>query len=174
MKKILFTLWMLGFFNTSMFGKIILPSVFSDNMVLQQNSIVAIWAWSDPCETIKIVTGWNTKDTVKVKADNTSAWKTTISTNGSGGGKSTSLDPLPPRRFKRKNEWGTGVGIAGISTNYHTPHKTTFFALIRALIANSRIRENTGTGLKFLNLTMEGKLLLHSLNDRLLLERVKR
>jgi hypothetical protein len=31
-------------------------------------------------------------------------------------GKSTSLDPLPPRRFKRKNEWGTGVGIAGIST----------------------------------------------------------
>ena len=30
-------------------------------------------------------------------------------------GKSTSLDPLPPRRFKRKNEWGMGVGIAGIS-----------------------------------------------------------
>lgn len=85
MKKILFTLWMLGFFNTSMFGKIILPSVFSDNMVLQQNSNVAIWGWSDPCETIKIVPGWNTKDTVKVKADNTSAWKTTISTNGSGG-----------------------------------------------------------------------------------------
>ena len=31
-------------------------------------------------------------------------------------GKSTSLDPLPPRRFKRKNEWGMGVGIAGISS----------------------------------------------------------
>ena len=58
--------------------------------------------------------------------------------------------------------------------NYHTPHKTTFFALIRALIANSSIRENTGTGLKFLKLTMEGKLLLHSLNDRLLLEKAKR
>ena len=85
MKKISFTLWMLVVFNTSMFGKIILPSVFSDNMVLQQNSNVAIWGWSDPCEIIKIVLGWDTKDTVKVKANNTSAWKTTIHTNSAGG-----------------------------------------------------------------------------------------
>ena len=30
--------------------------------------------------------------------------------------KFTSLAPLPPQRFKRKNEWGMGVGIAGISS----------------------------------------------------------
>ena len=85
MKHIFLTLLILSVFSSTMFGKIILPSVFSDNMVLQQNSEVAIWGWSDPGETVQIVTSWNSKDTVKVKADNTSAWKTTIKTIGAGG-----------------------------------------------------------------------------------------
>ncbi|MDP3644229.1 MAG: sialate O-acetylesterase [Bacteroidota bacterium] len=85
MKHILSTFIILLAFTTSMFGKIILPSVFSDNMVLQQNTDVAIWGWSDPGETVKIVASWNSKDTVKVKADNTSAWKTTIKTIAAGG-----------------------------------------------------------------------------------------
>lgn len=70
-------------YNT--FGKVVLPSVFSDNMVLQQRSEVAIWGWSDPGESIRIVCSWNTTDTVKVKADNTAAWKTTIKTAEAGG-----------------------------------------------------------------------------------------
>lgn len=77
---ILFTL-----FTVSSSAKIILPSVFSDNMVLQQNSEVAIWGWSNPGETLKIVAGWNSKDTVKVKADNLSKWKTFIKTGKAGG-----------------------------------------------------------------------------------------
>jgi sialate O-acetylesterase len=85
MKRILIILFVLFAFNTNMFAKIILPSVFADNMVLQQNSEVAIWGWSDPGETVKIVTSWNSKDTVKVKADNFSAWKTTIKTTNAGG-----------------------------------------------------------------------------------------
>ncbi|MBA4410486.1 MAG: sialate O-acetylesterase [Odoribacter sp.] len=85
MKHILSTFIILLAFTTSMFGKIILPSVFADNMVLQQNTDVAIWGWSDPGETVKIVASWNSKDTVKVKADNTSAWKTTIKTIAAGG-----------------------------------------------------------------------------------------
>ena len=67
------------------FGKITLPSVFSDNMVLQQNAQVAIWGWSDPGETVKIITSWNTKDTIKVKADNSSKWSTVVKTLGAGG-----------------------------------------------------------------------------------------
>ena len=85
MKKILLALTIMFIFSTNMFAKIILPSVFTDNMVLQQNSDVAIWGWSDPGETVKIVTSWNSKDTVKVKADNAAAWKTTIRTIGAGG-----------------------------------------------------------------------------------------
>lgn len=85
MKKLLFTILILFAFTTTMFAKITLPSVFADNMVLQQNSEVAIWGWSDAAETVKIVASWNSSDTVKVKADNTSAWKTTIKTIGAGG-----------------------------------------------------------------------------------------
>ena len=72
-------------FPICMFGKIILPSVFSDNMVLQQNSQVAIWGWSDPGETVKIIASWNLNDTIKVKSNNSSGWSTSIKTIGAGG-----------------------------------------------------------------------------------------
>jgi len=85
MKKFFFTLLILFAFGSNIFAKIILPSVFADNMVLQQNSDVAIWGWSDPGETVKIVTGWNTKDTVKVKANSSSKWLATIKTIAAGG-----------------------------------------------------------------------------------------
>jgi sialate O-acetylesterase len=85
MKKLLFILLILFAISTSISAKIILPSVFADNMVLQQKSNVAIWGWSDPGETVKIVASWNSKDTVKVKADNTSKWTTTIQAIGASG-----------------------------------------------------------------------------------------
>lgn len=84
MKRIVIICLVLSLFSINMYGKIILPSLFADNMVLQQNSTVAIWGWSDPGETIKIVTSWN-KDTVKIKADNSSKWSTTLKTIGAGG-----------------------------------------------------------------------------------------
>lgn len=85
MKKLVLTLLILFSFTSAMFAKIILPAVFSDNMVLQQKSNVAIWGWADPAETVKIVASWNSKDTIKVKADNTSAWKTSLATTSAGG-----------------------------------------------------------------------------------------
>ena len=70
-------------------------------MVLQQNSDVAIWGWSDPAETVRIVAGWNSKDTIKVKADNTSAWETTLKTIGAGG--PYSIQILGSSRLELKN-----------------------------------------------------------------------
>ena len=84
MKRTLIIILVLSFFSINMYGRIILPSVFADNMVLQQNSEVAIWGWSDPGETIRIIASWN-KDTVKVKADNSSKWTTSIKTIAAGG-----------------------------------------------------------------------------------------
>ena len=85
MKRILIILFVLFAFNTNMFAKITLPSVIASNMVLQQNSNVIIWGWSDAGETVKIVASWNNKDTIRAKADNTSKWSTTIKTIGAGG-----------------------------------------------------------------------------------------
>ncbi len=101
MKRILIILFVLFAFSTNMFAKIILPSVFADNMVLQQNSEVAIWGWSDPGETVKIVTSWNINDTIKAKADNSSEWKTNIQTIGAGG--PYSIQILGNGKFELKN-----------------------------------------------------------------------
>lgn len=49
----------LSILSINLYGKITLPSIFADNMVLQQNSEVAIWGWSEPGETLRIVPGWN-------------------------------------------------------------------------------------------------------------------
>ena len=85
MKQTLFIILIISVFNTTVFGKVMLPSVFSDNMVLQQNSRVTIWGWSNPSETVKIVASWNKNDTILVKANNNSYWKTSIQTSGAGG-----------------------------------------------------------------------------------------
>jgi sialate O-acetylesterase len=85
MKKIVLILLVFSAFSLHSFGKIVLPSVFADNMVLQQKSDVAIWGGSLASENIKIVCSWASSDTVKVRANNWGEWKTTLKTVGAGG-----------------------------------------------------------------------------------------
>lgn len=85
MKKVALVLLIFSVFSIHSFAKVILPSVFADNMVLQQNSGVAIWGGSLASENIKIVCSWNSSDTVKVRANNWGEWKTTLKTVGAGG-----------------------------------------------------------------------------------------
>ena len=61
-----------------------LPAIFSDHMVLQQNSEVKIWGWGNPLEEITITTSWNNKS-VKVKTDNQANWSSKITTPEAGG-----------------------------------------------------------------------------------------
>lgn len=85
MKNRLILFLILSAFSNQSFGEITLPSAFGDNMVLQQNSEVAIWGWSEPGETLKLVTSWNIRDTISVKANNYAKWKTKIKTSSAGG-----------------------------------------------------------------------------------------
>lgn len=59
-------------------GAVRLPSIFTDNMVLQQNSIVPIWGWSHPGEEITIITSWG--DSLLVRADNSAKWRAELNT----------------------------------------------------------------------------------------------
>jgi hypothetical protein len=68
-----------------LFTGIMLPSVFPDNMVLQQNSEVAIRGWENAGEQVKNVAGWKSSDTLKVQTDNTAKWKTTLKTDAASG-----------------------------------------------------------------------------------------
>lgn len=79
-----FLLAMLLFFVCDVFANVKLPSIFSDGMVLQQNSKVAVWGWAAPGEGITIDNSWSTK-TIKTKADASGKWKTLLQTPKAGG-----------------------------------------------------------------------------------------
>src|SRR5574340_1143716 len=66
------------------FGKIKLPAVIGNNMVLQQQSTVPLWGVAKTNAIVKIITSWNHK-VYKVQSDATGHWKLKISTPVAGG-----------------------------------------------------------------------------------------
>jgi len=49
-------------------AQVVLPSVFSDHMVLQRNAEVKIWGWGGRGSQVWILPGWS-KDTIKTTCD---------------------------------------------------------------------------------------------------------
>lgn len=65
-------------------AKVSLPVIFSDHMVLQRNSQVAVWGKADPGEHITVKGSWG-KEKVKTITDTKGEWKVKISTPEAGG-----------------------------------------------------------------------------------------
>lgn len=61
-----------------------LPSIFTDNMVLQQQAQAPVWGWAKPRATISVATSWNGK-TYESKADASGKWRTAVATPAAGG-----------------------------------------------------------------------------------------
>ena len=68
----------------STFANVILPSVFSDHMVLQQQSDVKIWGWANPNEAVVISPSW-TQTVYKTKTNKDAKWEIIIKTPNYGG-----------------------------------------------------------------------------------------
>lgn len=83
MKRILL-ICIVVFGATSSFAKVVLPPVFSDNMVLQQNTDAAIWGWTTPGRVVKVNASW-TKQTIKVTASSEGKFVARIPTCVAGG-----------------------------------------------------------------------------------------
>jgi sialate O-acetylesterase len=79
----------LTFYNTA-FANVTLPNVFSDHMVLQRNTEVAIWGWANPQEEVVITPSWNNQ-TYKIKASNQAKWEINIPSPKEGGPFSISI-----------------------------------------------------------------------------------
>ncbi|MCW3082295.1 sialate O-acetylesterase [Segetibacter sp.] len=71
-------------FVLSGFAEVRLPAVIADNMVLQQQSSVALWGWSNASEKIIVTTSWNNK-TDSVVASRDAKWKIMVQTPAAGG-----------------------------------------------------------------------------------------
>lgn len=82
MKKLLGLLLLL--ITTNMYGEIWLPSILSDNMVLQQQSDVTIWGWTTATsEEITVYGTWNNKK-ITTKAHQ-GVWTVQLPTPEAGG-----------------------------------------------------------------------------------------
>ena len=65
------------------YADIKLPAIFSDNMVLQQQSQVAIWGWAKPNANVQVTVSWN-KKTYAAKSDAKGNWRVKIETPTAG------------------------------------------------------------------------------------------
>lgn len=76
---------------TSMTAKVTLPKIFSDGMVMQQQSTANLWGTATGRHTVKITTSWNNK-TYTATADKEGKWKAGVLTPAAGGPYTITLD----------------------------------------------------------------------------------
>ncbi len=72
------------FSSQALYGEIKLPSIFGDNMVLQQQTDAAIWGTAAKNSTVKITTSWNRKS-YSTRTGSDGKWKQKVSTPVAGG-----------------------------------------------------------------------------------------
>ena len=65
-------------------AKVILPSIISDNMVLQQQTKVKLWGISGKKTDIEVSTSWNDR-VYKTKSDSEGKWELVVETGKVGG-----------------------------------------------------------------------------------------
>lgn len=83
-KNFIFNLWLLLVIPFVVEGKIQIPSIFSDNMVLQQNCDAALWGQAERGSTLTITTSWDHRSYTS-KVNNLGLWKINITTPTAGG-----------------------------------------------------------------------------------------
>ncbi len=82
--KILSIVCAVIFTSANLFAEIKLPAIFGNNMVLQQQTDVAVWGTADTNATIEVITSWNNK-TYTTKATDEGRWKLKVATPKAGG-----------------------------------------------------------------------------------------
>jgi len=86
MKKILLVVLINVFFGQLITAqnKLRLPSLISNNMVIQQSTPIEFWGWAEKNKNVQITVSWN--NAVKLtQSDKEGKWKTTLNTPSAGG-----------------------------------------------------------------------------------------
>lgn len=84
-KKIICSLILVSFLHmSSVWGKVVLPGIFSDDMVLQQKTNVPVWGKAKANATVKLNTSWDGKN-YSTKTDESGKWKIIVRTPEAGG-----------------------------------------------------------------------------------------
>ena len=70
--------------SADLFAEIKLPAIFGNNMVLQQQTDVAVWGTADKNSAVEVITSWNNKK-YSTKAEEDGHWKLKVATPKAGG-----------------------------------------------------------------------------------------
>jgi len=73
-------LFMLLLLSCVVVADVKLPAIFTNNMVLQQNTEVTIWGWAEKGEKIEVITGWDNK-IYTTEADKNAQWLLKVQTS---------------------------------------------------------------------------------------------
>jgi sialate O-acetylesterase len=110
-----------GFFaSLDLSAEIKLPSIFCDNMVLQQQSQVAIWGKASSNSTVRVATSWDHKS-YSTKAGADGNWKIKVSTAKAGGPYEISISD--GKNLKLKNVLLGEVWVCSGQSNMEMPVK---------------------------------------------------
>ena len=82
MKKHCLLLFVLLSIGLMLQAKVILPKIFTDNMVLQRNSVIPVWGWARSNEKIQVTFNKQTKTT---RADKNGKWNIRLDAEQAGG-----------------------------------------------------------------------------------------
>jgi len=114
-----------------------LPGIFTDHLVLQRESKVAVWGWADAGEAVKVTGSWPDAKPAEAKADGDGNWRVEIPTGAAGGpfeltvsGKNTLavkdvlLGEVWVCSGQSNMEWSLGPVVGPGVTNFESELKT--------------------------------------------------
>jgi sialate O-acetylesterase len=89
----------MAFSSIQVFAEVKLPAIFGDNMVLQQQTEVAVWGTASKNSTVSVTTGWNHKS-YSTHTGNDGKWKLKVATPSAGGPYEISISDGKTLRLK--------------------------------------------------------------------------
>ncbi len=113
-------LLVLALSSGQLFAEIKLPAIFCDNMVLQQQTEVAIFGMATINASVSVTTSWNHKS-YSTKASGTGSWKLKVTTPTAGGPYEVSVSD--GKSLKLKNVLIGEVWICSGQSNMEMPMK---------------------------------------------------
>lgn len=97
-----------------------MPAIFTNNMVLQQQSEVPFWGDASPNKKVSITTSWN-NNTIETFADSKGKWKTTVATPVYGGPFSIELNDGKKKKLRFENVMIGEVWLCSGQSNMEMP-----------------------------------------------------
>lgn len=121
--------------------------IFSDNMVLQQQTKTPVWGWGQPGREISVYTSWDNR-TSSVTTDKQGNWKILISTPSAGGPYRLTVKGSDEYTFN--NVWIGEVWLASGQSNMSMPLKGYYCQPVCG--STEAILNSAGSNIHFVNI----------------------